>query len=48
MKPASSVVIDREFDVVQKAYASKGAAAVIQQWKRPEEIHELLKIWLKE
>ena len=48
MKPASSVVIDREFDVVRKAYASKGAAAVIQQWKRPEEIRELLKIWLKE
>jgi hypothetical protein len=48
MKPASSVVIDREFDVVRKAYASKGAAAAIQQWKRPEEIRELLKIWLKE
>ena len=48
MKPASSVVIDREFDVVRKAYASKGVTAVMQQWKRPEEIRELLKAWLKE
>ena len=48
MKPASSTVIDREFDAVRKAYASKGAPFVIQQWKRPEEVRELLKAWLKE
>jgi hypothetical protein len=41
-------VIDREFDVVRKAYASKGAPFVIQQWKRPEEVRELLGAWLKE
>ena len=46
MKPASPEVIDREFDVVRKAYASKGAAVVVQQWKRSEEVRELLKTWL--
>jgi hypothetical protein len=46
MKPASSAVIDRELDLVRKAYASKGATPVIHQWKRPEEIRELLKAWL--
>ncbi len=48
MKPASTAIIDREFDVVRKAYASKGAKAVIHQWKRTDEIRELLQVWLNE
>jgi len=48
MKPAPSEVVDREFDVVRKAYALKGVTAVIQQWKRPEEVRDLLGNWLKE
>jgi hypothetical protein len=31
MKPASPAMVDREYGVVQKAYAQKGAKAVIQQ-----------------
>jgi hypothetical protein len=48
MKPASSEVIDREYGLVRSAYSMKRAKAVIERWKRPEEIRQLLPIWLKD